>query len=169
LLIVLFLAIVGAGGYFGRDYFKDFDIPFVGGSKPVASDPGYANLTVFDLHSKFIDNEKDGELFIISGKVKNDYTNHRSFIRLTGRLYQPGQVLAKEETVFAGNVVSEMELQSLDAAVIKNQLNNRMGQERSNLRINPGQAIPFMIVFSDLPSPLEEYKVVPEGSMAANK
>ena len=169
ILVVLILAILGAGGYFGLDYFKSMgiDIPFIGGStQPEAPDSGGASLTVFDLDSKFVNNDKSGELFVINGKIKNDYANPRGFIQLTGRLYQPGQVLAKEETVFAGNVFSEMELQSMDVVAIRNQLNKKMGQNRSNMRINPGQAIPFMIVFSDLPSSLEEFKVVPRGSTA---
>ena len=83
-------------------------------------------------------------------KSKTTMRTRRGIIQLTGRLYQPGQVLAKEETVFAGNVFSEMELQSMDIEAIKSQLNKKMGQNRSNMRINPGQAIPFMIVFFGL-------------------
>ena len=43
-------------------------------------------------------------------------------------------------------------------------LKNRFGDKRINMKVNKGQVLPFMIVFSNVPSGLEEYSVQIAGS-----
>lgn len=64
----------------------NFRIPFT--SDPFkAKDPDPAgNIRITPLEStvsgKFIDNQKAGELFVITGRVRNDYDHPRSNIRV---------------------------------------------------------------------------------------
>jgi pilus assembly protein FimV len=50
---------------------------------------------------------------------------------------------------------------------IKNRLSNRLGQNKSNVKIGPGQSVPFVIIFSNLPQQLEEFTVEIESSSPA--
>ena len=108
---------------------------------------------------------KAGKLFAVTGKIKNGYSNARSYIKVTGKLYTKGKNLVQEETVFCGNVLSDIELSNLELSAIKKRLSNRIGDNNSNIKVKPGQTLQFMIIFSNLPSNLEEFAVEAEGSV----
>jgi hypothetical protein len=116
------------------------------------------------INGKFINNSQAGQLFVIQGKIKNDYDHPRSFIKVTGKLYQKGAQVAKQATVYCGNLLSQEDLAALDMTSINRQLRNKTGNERSNFKVETGKIVPFMIVFDKLPSNLDEYTVEVEGS-----
>jgi len=116
-------------------------------------------ITPLGVNGKFVENAKVGQLFVITGRVKNDYQNNRRFIRVTAKLFSKGTAPVKTETVFCGNFLSDIELSNLDLAAMKKRLMNRIGDKRSNLIITPGKMIPFMVVFSNLPTNLAEFTV----------
>jgi hypothetical protein len=166
-LVVLAFILLAAGGY-GVFTFLNITgstLPIIGSyMKPETPDPGNLKIIAFDLNSKFEKNQHAGKIFIITGLIKNEYAEARSFIKITGKLYEPAKKLSHTEQVYAGNVFSELELKSLDMEAIKNRLNNRFGQNRSNVDIKPGQSVPFMIIFSNLTQKLEEFTVEIESS-----
>ena len=167
LLILLLLGGAGLGTVFLLNYLN-IDIPFVGDFiKPKVSDPsGNLKIGTLDIQSKFVDNTTSGKLLVITGQIKNDYSNVRSFIRVTGRLYASGKKLASTATVFCGNVLPDNELEKLDIATIKQRLANRTGDNNSNTQVKPGQQLPFMVVFANLPENLEEFEIEVAGSSA---
>ena len=169
LIVFLILALLGGGGY-GIYVLLDFmniEIPFVSNYfKPQISDPaGNLKIDTLDVESAFVKNTKAGKLFAITGKIKNGYSDARNYIRVTGKLYTKGKILVQEETVFCGNVLSDIELSNLELSAIKKRLSNRIGDNNSNIGVKPGQELPFMIVFSKLPGNLEEFAVEAEGSV----
>ena len=83
---------------------------------------------------------------------------------MTGKLYKKGKNLVQKETVFCGNVLSDIELSNLDLLAIKKRLSNRLGDNNSNIKVKPSQELPFMIVFGNLPADLEEFAIEAEGS-----
>ncbi len=165
LLILVLLAGVSYGVYTVLT-FMNIEIPFVSDFlKPEAQDPeGKLKLHTFDINSKFVDNTKAGKLFVITGNVRNDYSGVRNFIRVKGTLFTTGKTVAKTETVFSGNVMSDIELSKLDLAAIKKRLLNRVGDNGSNIQVAPGKVLPFMIVFTGFPDNLEEFTVEAAGS-----
>jgi caspase domain-containing protein/PEGA domain-containing protein/uncharacterized protein DUF1566/uncharacterized protein DUF3426 len=133
--------------------------------KPKDSDPtGSLKIDTLDVNSKFLLNVKDGKLFVITGQVKNGYSDVRRFISINGRLYKKGKILAQTETVFCGNVLSDIELTNMEIGEIKKRLSNRIGDNKSNMQIKPGGELPFMIVFSNLPDNLDEFSIEVAGS-----
>ena len=116
------------------------------------------------INAKFVNDSEGNQLFVIHGKIKNDYDHPRSFIKVTGKIYQKGGKLAKTETVYCGNVLSDSELTGMKIAAINKRLHNRFGDKRSNLKVKTGKTIPFMIVFDKLPLNLDEYTVEVDGS-----
>jgi hypothetical protein len=111
------------------------------------------------ISGKFVNTKKAGRLFIIRGKIKNEYDHPRSFVKVTGKLYQRGKKLARKSTVYIGNVISDRELTGMKITDINKRMKNKFGGKRSNLKIKAGKVVPFMIVFDKLPKNLDEYTV----------
>jgi hypothetical protein len=130
---------------------------------------GNLKIITFDIADKFIDNSKIGKLFIILGKVKNEYSGARSFIKITGKLYAKERVLSKTATVCCGNVLSDQDLSNMDMNSINKRLSNLLGDNKSNVNVKPGKLLPFMIVFSNIPDNIEEYTVEVAGSSPAGQ
>ncbi len=178
ILVLLIIILIGGGAYAAYtvlnmmnikipyiNNISDIKIPFISDFlKTPAKDDGNLRIGTIDLNSKFVENAKVGRLFVVTGKVKNDYSKPRSFIRVTGKLYAKAKTPVKIETISCGNVLSDLELASLDIAGIKKRLANRFGDKRSNLKVKPGQMLAFMIVFSDFPNNIEEFTIEIAGS-----
>ncbi len=178
ILALLIIVLIGGGGYAAYTvlnmlnikvpYISDISnikIPFISDFlKTPAKDAGDLRIGTIDLNSKFVENSKIGRLFVITGKVKNDYSKPHSFIKVTGKLYAKAKTPVKIETISCGNILSDLELASLDITEIKKRLANRFGDKRSNLKVKPGQTLPFMVVFSEFPSNIEEFTIEIAGS-----
>ncbi|MBT8372483.1 MAG: DUF3426 domain-containing protein, partial [Deltaproteobacteria bacterium] len=118
------------------------------------------------INFKFINNPKSGQLLVIRGKIKNDYDQPRSYVKVTGKLYQKGNKLVKSATVYCGNVLSDPQLAAMDIGNINKRMGNKFGNKRSNLKIKSGKTVPFMIVFDKIPQNLDEYSIeVAESSI----
>lgn len=159
LLIILILA----GGLFGAYYFLDksgIEIPYISQYlNPKVEESGTSNLTTLDINSKFVENTTEGKLFVITGKVSNGYSSSYSFISLTGKLFSVNKKITGNQTVYCGNFISDHDLVNLKMDAINKRLSNRLGDKRSNVVVKPGQSIPFMLVFSNLPDDLEEFTI----------
>jgi pilus assembly protein FimV len=162
LIVILILVLLAAGVYFGYQYAvkNNIQIPFLNELiHPQPKDPSStAMLTTLDINSKFIDNEKGGRIFVVTGKVRNGYSVPCNKIQLQGKLFSKGKVLAKTELAYAGVVIADPELASQEVAQIKQRLKTGGGQA-AELVANPGQALPFMVVFSELPADLDEFAI----------
>ncbi len=170
-IFALLIIAILAGGLYGTYVLLDYmniEIPFVSDYfKPKVSDPaGNLKIETIDIDSKFVANAKTGKLFVITGRIKNGYSSSRRSVRIKGKLYTKGKIVAKTETVFCGNVLSDMELSNMAFAAIKKRLSNSPGDNKSNTGIQPGKELPFMIVFPDLPDNLEEFAVEVVGSIS---
>ena len=150
--------------------FMNIEIPFISDYfKPKVSDPaGSLKIDTLDVNSKFLLNVKEGKLFVITGRVKNGYSDVRRFISINGKLYKKGKILDQTETVFCGNVLSDIELSNIELEAIKKRLSNRFGDNKSNMEIKPGGELPFMVIFSHLPEDLEEFSIEVAGSTSGS-
>ena len=146
----------------------DFKIPYVSDlfQSKVQDVAGNLKMAPLDktISGKFIQNFQAGPLFVIRGKVKNEYDHPRSLIKVTAKLYQKGKKLAKTATVYCGNTLSDADLAKMNLAAINKQLKNSMGKNRINFKVKTGRSVPFMIVFDSLPNNLDEYTVEVAGS-----
>ena len=149
-------------------FISDIKIPFLAerfAAKPQDTAGNLLMAPVGDsITSQFIDNVQAGTLFVIKGGIKNEYDHPRSFIKVTAKLFQKGNVLAKSNTVYGGNILSQNELANLNLAVINKRLQNRFGNKKANIKVASGNVVPFMIVFDKLPDNLDEYTVEVAGS-----
>ena len=163
----LILVLLGGGAFGAYSLLKAFDvkIPFLesltGAPESVTIDPGSYHISLMDqlISTKFVENKAAGRLFVISGKVRNDYPEARNFITVKGVLYSKEGKAVQKKTAYCGNVLSENDLEVMDKSAINKRLANRFGDQKSNFEVPSGKVIPFMIVFSDLPQDLEEFSV----------
>jgi hypothetical protein len=167
--IMLIIVLLGGGAYAANVLLSSMNIkikiPYVSNLfKPKIQDVGNLKINTFDIKSKFVENSKTGKLFVITGRAKNEYSKTRGLIKITGKLFTKGKKLAQTKTVFCGNVISDLDLATMDLDTINKRLANRFGDNRSNAKVRPNKAIPFMIVFSKLPNNLEEFTINVVGS-----
>ena len=166
-MIALVLALLAGGAFAAYGLLKTYDInipflqSFTGAPGPGTIDPGKLRITPLEglIRSEFVENSTLGRLFVIKGKVRNDYPEARSFIMVKGLLYSKDGKAIQEKAIYCGNALSDTDLQSLDKATMEKRLRNRFGDERSNFRVPSGSQIPFVVVFSDLPHDLGEFSV----------
>jgi len=176
--ILLILVLLFGGAYAAHEVLNSMgikisvtdairEIPFVGDLlKPDVKDVGNLYMNIFEktVNGKFVDNPEIGTLFVVTGQIQNEYKHSRRFIKITGKIYKKGKALVKTETVYCGNLLSETELKNLNQVAITKRLKNRLGDKRINMKVKKGQVLPFMIVFPNVPSGLEEYSVQVAGS-----
>ena len=165
LLVLFFLILLGGLGY-GAYYAVTqlgIEIPYLSDYlKPKPQDPaGTLNLSTMEINSKFIENSLAGRLFVITGKVRNGYSTNREKVRLQGKLFTKGKVLVKTEYSYAGIMLDDQELAALPIAQIKQRLTAVPQVQTGSTIVKPGQNIPFMVIFSELPPPeqLDEFAI----------
>ena len=176
LVLLFILVLLGGAGYLLPKYtgiklpeikIPDLSgIPFIG--QYLGSSSNQAILPVgSSLKGEWVQNQQAGRLYIIQGRVKNDYKSPRSYIRVTGRVYADGRKFQRAAKAYCGNIVPADELAALPLADIQQKLNNRMGLDNTNVNVAPGQEVPFMVVFGDLPPDVElqEFAVEISGSL----
>jgi predicted Zn finger-like uncharacterized protein len=159
-LVILLIILVLCGGVYGA-HLMGARIPVVSEwlTPPVKDELGNLKISTLDIDSRFVDNAQAGRLFVITGKVRNDYPGPRSFIQVQGSLYQKGKKLAATRSVFCGNLLADMDLARLEMGEIQKRLDLRSGANKSNLNVPGGGVLPFMVVFDNLPPDLEEFTI----------
>jgi pilus assembly protein FimV len=151
-------------------YLSDLDIkiPYLSDKLNPEEKDAVGNLKMIPLAetitARFVNDSQGNQRFVIHGKIKNDYDHPRSFIKVTGKIYQKDGKIAKTETVYCGNMLSDSELTGMKILAVNKRLHNRFGDRKSNLKVKTGKTIPFMIVFEKLPQNLDEYTVEVDGS-----
>ncbi|MCJ7616904.1 MAG: zinc-ribbon domain-containing protein, partial [Desulfobacterales bacterium] len=149
-VLLLLLAALLISGAYGTYVLLDsvgINIPFVSDLlKPEVQDVGNLKIYTSDINNKFVENLKIGKLLVITGKAKNGYSDARSYISITCKLYIKGKILSKTKTVYCGTVLSELDLINMDLDAINKRLSNRFGDNKSNVKVKEGSIIPFMIV-----------------------
>lgn len=115
---------------------------------------------------RFVENSTAGELLVITGNVTNQYDHPRRFIKVKGSLYDPtSRQPIRSNTVVAGTVISDNGLASRDLDSIKTELSSAPEAESgAEEGLPPGQSLPFMVVFGNLPENLASFDVLVHSS-----
>jgi len=165
-LLILILIILGlAGGAFAvYKYAPDLIPSYILPEKKSAGrttgfDVGARRLEILTVDGSFVNSNKVGRLFVISGKVRNSYPKGRDFIQVKGCILDDKGQIVMEKEAFAGNVMEMEEFVNLSLEEIGAVLKNRHGIEKKNVNVKSGATIDFMIVFEKLPDNLSEFTV----------
>ncbi|WP_321369855.1 DUF3426 domain-containing protein [uncultured Desulfuromusa sp.] len=171
ILLLLILGILIVGGVFvyinGTDQLNQTIQQFFGqqNNRPVQT----GQITLEQLEGKFIQNEHDGEFFLIRGKAVNGFSEARAVIQVKGVIFDQNGKPLLQKTVFCGNPIDDEKIQSLSFQELEKMMGNQFGNELSNMNVASQQAIPFDIVFKDLPKNLSEFSVIVTSSKPATE
>lgn len=105
------------------------------------------------VNAGILGNTSSGIVIIVEGLLQNSYDEPRKAIKIVGRLYNEKYELEQEKIVYAGNLLTEEELVSLNPVEIENRLFTN-GREAT---VPAKSSVPFMIVFSNIPEPISNY------------
>ena len=166
ILIVLF-ALLAA--YAGLYYINPDMVPSLSREKETTAQPDALGnqLIVLDqavTKQTWKENEKLGQLLVITGLAKNSYPMPRSYVKLRGFLSDSQKKVLVRKTIYCGTLLTDEELQTLDGAEINSRLMRRDGEDGSNVNIAPGKSVVFMFVFDQIPEDLGGYTIEVVGS-----
>ncbi len=140
------------------------NIPYISNyMSPKVKDAGNLKISTLDINGRYVENEKVGKLFVITGLVKNGYAEDRNCIKIRGKIYTKGNALSSK-SVYCGKVLSDIELSGLDSDSLKRRLSDQSHNNGVNFKVEPEKTLPFMIVFSNPPNNLEEFTIEVLGS-----
>lgn len=152
LLLVLLLAGAGAGGYL---YF------FTGKTPPSEADIAkkVELLTMRNVRQYNVLNEKVGKVFVIEGRVVNEFPEPKELISLEGAIYDKDKKPLAVKKQLAGTQLSLFQLQVLSEKEMESFLNNKVEILTNNTNVLPGAEVPFMILFYGPPDDVAEFGV----------
>lgn len=112
---------------------------------------GNQKLSLINIKKYFKENSKTGRFFIIEGEIKNGYSDPRQKIKIRGSLRTAENRVAVSREVYAGWILTTEELESLSLEEINKLIQSQPERFSPDIRILPGKALPFMILFPPLP------------------
>lgn len=116
-------------------------------------------LTMRNVRQYNLLNEKVGKVFVIEGKVVNEFDTPRDFIELEGAIYDADKRVIESKKQLAGTQLSLFQLQVLTEKEMESFLHNKMEILANNTNIPPGGEAPFMILFYAPPDNVAEFGV----------
>jgi predicted Zn finger-like uncharacterized protein len=160
-LLLILLLICGAAALvlWAPQYLPDSLSMLKPMEKSSVADLGVRRLSFNGVTGSFVDAKKAGNLFVIRGMVKNDYSKSRSFILVKGTILDDKGQVIRQQVAYAGNTFTDEELQELSMDEVDKAMKNRFGMAKKNFDLAPGASNPFMIVFENLPDNLSEFTV----------
>jgi hypothetical protein len=117
----------------------------------------------------FLNNKEAGEIFAINGEAINNFGKPRASIQVKATLFGPKGEVLQQKTAYCGNVISREQLTVLPVAKLEAAMNNQFGDSLSNLAVQPGKGIPFVIVLVNVPKEVAEFGVEITGSTVASQ
>ena len=133
---------------------------------PAAKSAGVAapgGINFAEVKERFTKGTASGELLVISGLAVNEFDYPVARVRLRGKILDgAGKMLGEIET-YAGNLLTDEELNRLTDKEILAELQRQEGSDMPNVNIRSRASIPFMIVFTNPPKEVDEFIIELSG------
>lgn len=135
----------------------------LGPAAKTASVAASGGINFAEVKERFTKSTASGELLVISGLAVNEFDYPVARVRLRGRILDnTGKMLGEIET-FAGNLLTDEELNRLTDKEILAELQRQEGSDMPNVNIRSRASIPFMIVFTNPPKEVDEFIIELSG------
>lgn len=130
-------------------------------SENLITDPeALTNITLLDVKQYYVNNDKlGGQLFIIEGKVVNNFPTPLSLIRVEATLLDEDKNIIVSNQQFCGISVSYFQLQVLTEKELTGALSNKLEVLAKNTNVQPGAKVPFIFVFRSVPPTVRAFGV----------
>ncbi|MBM4279160.1 MAG: DUF3426 domain-containing protein [Deltaproteobacteria bacterium] len=114
-------------------------------------------LVVKDL-TGYEEKMEEFPLYIIEGKVDNQSQKMKKFIKVKVVIFDQNRMKVTEKETLCGRTVGREELKNLPPRFFSGEMIIQPKTEKEMIAPS-GKAVPFMIVFKDLPAQAKEFKV----------
>ena len=118
-----------------------------------------AMLTMRNVRQYFVDNEKAGKVFVIEGRVVNEFPEPKELIAVEAGLYDKDKKPLAIKKQLAGTQLSLFQLQVLSEKEMESFLNNKVEILTNNTNVRTGGDVPFMVLFYAPPAGVAEFGV----------
>lgn len=116
-------------------------------------------LTMRNIRQYYVDNEKVGKIFVIEGRVVNEFPQPKGLISVEAAIYGDNKKLLALKRQLAGSQLSLFQLQVLSDKEMEAFLNSKMEILSNNTNVPRGGEVPFMVLFYKLPDGLKEFGI----------
>jgi hypothetical protein len=97
-------------------------------------------------------------LYIIEGKVSNQSRSTKRYIKVKVTIFDQHRDRMGEKEAICGRIIHREELKNLPVPFFRGKMSILPKKEEDSLAPR-GEAIPFMVIFKDLPSQAKEFQV----------
>lgn len=175
IIILVALVIVFAGlGYGGFSLYKILAGPSLSSDpRPVPEltedekarllelERSVSRIALEDVRQFVVKNEKLGDIVVVHGRAINGFDSPKELISVEVRLFDnEGRVIAEKQQV-AGVTLTRFQLSMLSEREFEEALNNKIDILTNNVNVPPNGAVPFVIVFPEVPKGFVEFEVRP--------
>lgn len=170
-IIAIFFVVVLAGvGFFvvsGPETMKRMGLGFLTSLTGGAAEEG--KISLGKVSAEFVTNNEAGELFVIRGETVNNYSKPRASIQVKATLLAANGQPILHKLAYCGNSLTKDQLTMLSMNKLEEVMNNQFGDSLSNMGVQPGKSIPFVVVFAAVPREAADFTVSVAGSTVAAK
>ncbi len=154
--LLVLLMCIGGGGAVWWYMFKE-------PQKTTVSDAEIAKsvefLTMRDVRQYYVVNEKVGDIFVVEGKVLNEFPTAKELIEVEAAIYAPNKSVLMSKKQLAGTALSLFQLQVLGEDELESFLHNEIEILTKNTNVPKGGEVPFMLLFYNPPPEVAEFGV----------
>lgn len=176
ILIALFVVCVGGSAAYLFDFWpfakKTVSTSVMEEALPPGTQPGAAQTPPQAAAQNFlesiqfshyehnpVDNEKIGNMLVISGKLVNNSPGTLGQIKIQADLLGADEKVMDSQVITAGPTLSLVDLKVLPLADLQARLNSIQDIMLHNGRVRPGDEVPFMVVFSKIPEGTKNFSL----------
>ena len=136
-------------------------VPWPFKAKPIEKDTGIEQLHLVETRGFFVENREAGQLFVIQGRVRNEYPKALRWIHLRAKIYTSDGKTARQLDFYAGNNLSNQQLQSVPLEKLLAIVQSQPATKDQAHEIGSRQEVSFTVPFGDLPelTQLSDYSV----------
>ena len=127
-------------------------------SSPVER-PRRKTSTVTGVNGFYIQSKTEGRLFVIKGLLTNNFSGPSSPIPITGTLKNNHGAVLQEKTVYAGITFTEDQIKDKPLS----EIDRALGDKAHLGDVNPGQTVPFVVIFGNPPADMSSYTAEEAG------
>ena len=170
-IIAIFFVVILAGiGFFvvsGPETMKKVGLDFL--TNLTGGAPEEGKISLGKVSAEFVTNNEAGELFVIRGETINNYSKPRASIQVKATLLAANGQPILNKLAYCGNSLTKDQLTMLPPGKLEEVMNNQFGDSLSNMGVQPGKSIPFVVVFTGAPKEAVDFTVSVAGSTVAAK
>ena len=128
-------------------------------NKVIKEDTDIKFITIRDVRQYYVKNEKVGDIFVIEGKVVNEFPVPKELIEIEATIYDSDKAILIAKKQLAGRVLSLFQLQVLSEEELESFINNEIEILTKNTNIPTHGEVPFMILFYNPPTDVAEFGI----------